>query len=182
MGNLRELARVAATPGVNEVFSSTVDKLSADVDTKIKEAHSNTQVAIDNAVSALEGATQNALAFKETADAADQTWFNCVRVEKSMLESVEHADKALADSRSAVTEPCQDQDDKARFSWKPEEDLAFECDISVHDNCDTQLASYRSQMKTLFGELQEDVKEAGSEYAEAKRLCDNAKQDVVRKQ
>jgi len=183
MSNLRELARVAVTPGVNEVFSSTVDKLSADVETKIKEAHSNTQVAINNAVSALEDATNNALALKDTADASDQTWFNCVRVEKSMLESVEHADEALAKSRSAVTEPCQTQEDKAKFNWKAnEEDLAFECDISIHDNCDTQLASYRSQVNNLFEELEEDVKEAGSEYAEAKHLCERARADVVRKQ
>merc|ERR1719422_3001792 len=183
MSNLRELARVAATAGVTEVFSSTVDKLRADVETKIKEAHSNTQVAINNAVIALEDATKNALALKQTADATDQTWFNCVRVENSMLESVEHADKALAKSRSAVTEPCQDQEDKAKFSWKAEEDdLAFECDISIHDNCDTQLASYRSQVNNLFEELEEDVKEAGSEYAEAKHLCERARADVVRKQ
>jgi hypothetical protein len=183
MSNLRELARAAATPGVNEVFSSTVDTLSADVETKIKEAHSNTQVAINNAVIALEDATKNALALKDTADTADQTWFNCVRVEKSMLESVEHADKALAKSRSAVTEPCQEQEDKARFNWKAqEEDLAFECVISIHDNCDTQLVSYRSQMNSLVEELKEDVKEAGSEYAEAKQRCERARQDVVRKQ
>jgi len=183
MSNLRELARVAATPGVNEVFSSTVDKLSADVETKIKESHSNTQVAINNAVIALEDATKNALALKDTADAADQTWFNCVRVEKSMLESVEHADTALAKSRSAVTEPCQEQEDKAKFSWKAEEDnLAFECDISIQDNCDAQLASYRSQINNMFEELEEDVKEAGSEYADAKHRCERAHADVVRKQ
>merc|ERR1719210_3085918 len=134
MGNLRELARVAATPGINEVFSSTVDKLSADVETKIKESHSKTQNAINNAVMTLEDATKNVLALKQTADATDQTWFNCVRVERSMLESVEHAEVALAKSRSAVTEPCQEQQDKAKFNWKAEEeDLAFECDISIHD-------------------------------------------------
>jgi len=183
MGKLRELARVAKTPGVSEVFSSTVDKLTADVETKIKEGHSNTQVAIDNAVKALEGATTNAVTLKQTADSADQTWFNCVRVEKSMLEAVEHADKALAKSRSAVAEPCQEQQDKAKFNWKAEEeDLAFECDISTHDNCDAQLASYKSQINSLFEELEEDVKEAGREYDEAKQRCDRAKQDVVRKQ
>jgi hypothetical protein len=183
MSNLRELARVAATPGVTDVFTSTVDKLSADVETKIKEGHSNTQVAINNAVIALEDATKNALALKDTADASDQTWFNCVRVEKSMLQSVEHADTALAKSRSGVTEPCQDQEDKAKFSWKAEEDnLAFECVISTQDNCDAQLASYRSQIDNMFEELEEDVKEAGSEYAEAKHLCERARADVVRKQ
>jgi len=183
MGNLRELARVAATPGVNEVFSSTADKLSADVETKIKESHSNTQIAINNAVIALEDATKNALALKQTADATDQTWFNCVRVEKSMLESVEHADEALAKSRSGVTEPCQEQQDKAKFNWKAEEeDLAFECDVSIHDNCDSQLASYTSQINNMFEELEEDVKEAGSEYADAKLRCEKAREDVVRKQ
>merc|ERR1719210_3254272 len=154
MSNLRELAHVAATPGVTEVFSSTVDKLDADVQTKIKEAHSNTQVAINNAVSALEDATKNALALKQTADAADQTWFNCVRVEKSMLEAVEHADQALAKSRSGVAEPCQEQQDKSKFNWKAEvEDLAFECDVSIHGNCDAQLASYKTQINSLFEEL-----------------------------
>lgn len=183
MGNLRELARVAATPGINEVFSSTVNKLSADVETKIKESHSKTQNAINNAVMTLEDATKNVLALKQTADATDQTWFNCVRVERSMLESVEHAEAALAKSRSAVTEPCQEQQDKAKFNWKAEEeDLAFECDISIHDNCDSQLASYKSQINTLFEELEQDVKEAGSDYNDAKLRCEKARQDVVRKQ
>jgi hypothetical protein len=183
MGNLRELARAAVTPGVKEVFSSTVDKLSTDVETNIKEGHSKTQIAINNAVNALESATTNALALKQTADATDQSSFNCVRVEKSLLESVEHADKALAKSRSAVTEPCQEQEDKASFNWEAkEEDVAFVCDVSIHDNCDSQLASYKSQLQTLFQELQQDVKEAGSEYAEAKLRCEKAREDVVRKQ
>jgi len=183
MGNLRELARAAVTPGVKEAFSSTVDKLNTDVETKIKESHSKTQIAINNAVNALESATKNALALKQTADATDQSWFNCVRVEKSLLESVEHADKALAKSRSAVTEPCQEQQDKAQFNWEAkEEDVAFVCDVSIHDNCDSQLASYKSQIQTLFQELQQDVKEAGSEYSEAKLRCEKAREDVLRKQ
>merc|ERR1719210_1494361 len=183
MGNLRELARIAKTPGVSDVFSSTADKLTREVETKIKDGHARTQTAIDDAVKALGDATTNAMSLKQTADAADQTWFNCVRVEKSMLESVEHAEAALAKSRSAVAEPCQEQQDKAKFNWKAEEeDLAFECDISTHDNCDAQLASYKSQINSLFEELEEDVKEAGREYDEAKQRCDRAKQDVVRKQ
>lgn len=90
---------------------------------------------------------------------------------------------ALAKARSAVNEPCQDQEDKKHLSWSPQEgDFAFECDISVHDNCDSQLQSYGAQVVEIFNGLQLDVEEGGDAYAEAKHACDTAKADVVKKQ
>jgi len=176
------LARSGVTPGVADQFSSSIGKLE-EVDKKIKAGFQNAQTALDQKISALGTATDEAVKSKAAAGESDNSHFQCVRVEKAMLEHAEQKDRDLQKARSAVTEPCQQQEDLTKFSWSADADaLEFECDISVSDNCDAQLTAYRSQVTNLFNELEFDTKEAGDAYAAAKKRCDAAKADVVRKQ
>jgi len=179
---IRALTHDGVTPGVADQFSSAIGKLE-EGDKKIKAGFQSAQTALDQKMSALGGATDEAVASKTGADESDNSHFQCVRVEKAMLEHAEQRERELQKSRSAVTEPCQEQDDLTKFSWSTDADaLNFQCDISVSDNCDAQLTAYRAQIATLFEELELDTQEAGDKYSAAKKRCDAAKADVVRKQ
>jgi len=189
VGNIKQLKEEISalvhggvTPGVADQFSSSIDKMK-ESDEKIKAGFQSAQTAVEQKISALESATDEAVASKAGADDSDNSHFQCVRVEKAMLEHAEQKDRELQKARSAVTEPCQEQEDLTKFSWSANaDDLAFHCDISVSDNCDAQLTAYRAQLASVFNELEFDTQEAGDKYSAAKKRCDAAKADVVRKQ
>jgi len=187
LANLKLLTSQRITPGatdsLNEILTRVIGEIEANVESKIKTGHADTQKAINDSIADLQSATSQAVDRKSEADAADKAWSDCVRAEKAARVAVEEAEAALAKSRSNVNEPCQLQDDRAPYEWTPRaEQLKFVCDISQHGNCDEQMKNYRSQIGNMMGALRSDVSAKVASYTEAKQACDAAKADSVEKQ
>jgi len=182
MGTLQELARADLTPGVVGEFTTIVGRLNQEVETRIRDGHAKTQEAVDNNIAELQNTSTAAVNLKKEADISDNDWYECVANEKSLLYFAEVAAEELSKANDAVVAPCKLQEDRDGFAWtrKPGQ-LAFECDISIHDNCDAQLQSYNSQIDHMVLLMKNDVQEAGELYAQAKSACDSAKATVVRK-
>jgi len=172
-----------ATDSLNEILHKVISEIEQNVESKIKSGHVNTQYAIDERIADLRSGTSQAVDRKVEADDADNAWFNCVRNEKAALVAVEEAERALAQSRSEVNEPCQLQEDRSAFSFKVDKDkLKFYCDIAEYGNCDEQLKNYKSQITNMRSALQYDMNVKEQSYKRAKQRCDAAKADLVEKQ
>lgn len=182
MGTLQDLARAELTPGVVGEFTTIVGRLNQEVETRIRDGHTKTQEAIDNTIADLENTTSAAVNLKKAADMSDNDWYECVASEKSLLHFAEVAAEELKKANEAVIAPCQLQQDRDGYAWNRKSgQLAFECDISTHDNCDSQLQSYNAQIDHMVLLMKNEVQEAGELYAQAKAACDSAKATVVRK-
>jgi hypothetical protein len=182
MGTLQDLARAELTPGVVGEFTTIVGRLNQEVETRIRDGHTKTQEAIDNTIADLENTTTAAVNLKMAADMSDNDWYECVASEKSLLHFAEVAAEELKKANEAVIAPCKLQEDRDGYAWdRKSGQLAFECDISIHDNCDSQLQSYNSQIDHMVLLMKNEVQEAGELYAQAKAACDSAKATVVRK-
>jgi len=187
LAEIKAIANQHITPGatesLNEALTTVIAEIQRDVEPKIKAGHASTQAEIDKRINALNAATAQAVQGKETADAADRTWFECVQEEKAMREAIEDAESTLAQARSDTNEPCQQQEDRAPFEWAPDAaKLKFVCDISEHGNCDLQMKNYQSQIDNMMAGLRIEVDAKVASYTEAKEACDAAKADVVKKQ
>jgi len=182
MGTLQDLSRAELTPGVVGEFSTIVERLNQEVETRIKAGHAKTQEALDSSIAELQNTTTTAVNLKKAADMADNAWYECVASEKSLLHFAEVAAEELRKAQAAQVAPCQLQEDRDGFSWsRTSKHLAFECDISIHDNCDAQLQNYNSQIDHMILLMKNDVQEAGELWAEAFHACNSAKATVVRK-
>merc|ERR1719433_1383089 len=111
LSNLKLLAAQGVTPGatdsLNEILTRVINEIEADVETKIKSGHRDTQAEIDRRIGKVKSTTTVVVERKSEADAADQAWSNCVRDEKAARVAVEEAEAALAKSRSNIEEPCK---------------------------------------------------------------------------
>jgi len=187
LSNLKLFAGQRVTPGAtdsfNEILTRVINQIEADVESKIKSGHADTQAEIDRRIGNVKSTTTVVVERKSEADANDKDWSDCVRAEKAARVAVEEAEAALANSRSNINEPCQLQDDRAPYEWTPNpEKLKFVCDISQSGNCDQQLKNYESQIGNMMAGLRSDVDAKVAAYTEAKQACDAAKADAVEKQ
>jgi len=187
LSNLKLFAGQRVTPGAtdsfNEILTRVINEIEADVESKIKSGHADTQAEIDRRIGNVKSTTTVVVERKSEADANDKDWSDCVRAEKAARVAVEEAEAALANSRSNINEPCQLQDDRAPYEWTPNpEKLKFVCDISQSGNCDQQLTNYESQIGNMMAGLRSDVDAKVAAYTEAKQACDAAKADAVEKQ
>merc|ERR1719210_1861681 len=110
----------------------------------LKASFQSMQGDVVSAIDGLTTSTETLLDKDRSAHERDNTWFNCVGEEREMLEKVEDADTALEASRSAVTEPCHLQADRAPYSSGAVDIPSFDCDISQEGNCDNQLQNFKT--------------------------------------
>merc|ERR1719384_894088 len=187
LSNLKLIAGQRVTPGAtdsfNQILTRVINEIEADVESKIKSGHADTQAEIVRRIGNVKSTTTVVVERKSEADAKDKDWSDCVRAEKAARVAVEEAEAALAKSRSNIDEPCQLQDDRAPYEWTPDaEKLKFVCDISQNGNCDQQLKNYDSMIKNMMDGLRSDVAAKVAAYTEAKQACDAAKADAVQKE
>lgn len=186
MGEIRALASQAYTPGVDdslqESLSTVVSDIEQNVESKLIAAFVSMQSEVDSAIAGLEASTMSVVEKSATAIDWDNSWFNCVRQEKSMLAGAEAAEEALQSSRSSVTEPCQLQEDRASYANSPLDTPNFHCDISEQGNCDAQVENFRLQVSSMIDGVVSDLRAKQELYNEAKGECDAANADVVEKQ
>jgi len=185
--NLKLLASQRVTPGakdsLNEILLKVLNDIDENVQSKIKSGHTDTQSAINQRIADLRSATTQAVDRKGDADAADNTWYNCVRAERGAKVAIEEAEKELAQSRSDTNEPCQVKEDRSPYSWKSNPNsLKFYCDIAQYGNCDEQIQNYRYQIQNMAAGLRSDVAYKKQSFNEAKKRCDAAKAVVIEKQ
>jgi len=182
------ISKFAITPGVttslNEALNNVILELEQNVESKIKDGHQATQVAIDESIDQVQQKTDTAVEQKADADGKDSTWFNCVRSEQANRIAIEAAETALADSRTLETEKCQEQEDARLFDWQvpASYDFAFACDFQESGNCDQQLVNYQSQIDEMVAGLNSELNAAKEKFTVAKQGCDDAKADHVQKQ
>jgi len=183
---MSQLLSMIATPGatdsLNDALQTAISEIEGSVEPMIKSAHEETQQAIDERISALESSTGKAVERKQTANTEDDEWFNCVRDEKAKKEAVEDAETALQNSRNSETVACQLQEDRKDFSWKSSEVFEFSCNFASDGTCDSQLATFESQMNDMLSGLRSELDESVRLYEEAAAGCEQAKADTVAKQ
>jgi len=182
------ISKFAYTPGatssMNEALTNVIHELEQNVESKIKDGHQATQVAIDASIDEVQQTTDTAVEKKADADGKDGTWFNCVQSEKDMRIAIEAAEKAEEDARTFETEQCQLQEDARLFNWQVPSsyDFAFACDFLEEGNCDQQLTNHQTQINGMVAELNSEFNAAQDSFTAAKKGCDDAKADHVQKQ
>jgi len=165
-------------PALNEALSKVVTEIERIVDKKIKEDHQNTQVAIDEKVQAIRAHTQEAKARHEDAVKLDKEWFECVAEEKNKLELVEQAERAVADSRAALDEPCQRKEDTSDYSIDLGPDkFVFQCDKTQDSNCSAAFGSFNQNVESLLSDLKSRKTAATAAYQQATDDCQKANDD-----
>jgi len=180
--NLRTLVTPGATESLNEVLTKVIGDIEANVESRIKAGHVDTQTALKTRIDELNLATTHAVDQKKTSDELDRGWFNCVADEKAKKVAVEEAEAALAAAQKAQIAPCQLQEDRKMFSFEANPDsLSFVCNIATHGNCDPQLQNYEAQVESMLQGLESDAAAAEKRWQEAKAACDAAKAEVVAK-
>jgi hypothetical protein len=177
-------AMVGITPGakgaMDTALQGVITDIEANVETMIREQHTSTQGALDTALQALSTATDTALEAKTLANSADNAFVACIETEKGRLAAVEGAQASLVAAQEAKIQPCADQDAAAPYSKEfSENDLVFECDISIRGNCDGPLADFTGRVNSLLTGLEADVSSATGVYTAAKGRCDSAKAAIV---
>jgi len=185
--NIQSLASQLITPGasdsLNSALTTVIGEIEQTVDTKLHASFQGMQSAVDSAIDSLDASTSVTVDRKTTADTDDDSWFNCVRAEKTMLEAVEQADRDLQSARDSVTEPCQQQEDRTKFEESSlDVPTTFTCDHSESGDCDAQLQNFETQVNGMVESLTNDVNAQQQLYNEAKAACDAAQADVVAKQ
>lgn len=175
------------TPGaidsLNAQLESVVSQIEQDVETKIKSGFLDTQNYITSSITALTNATDTAVDRKAAADLADNTWFDCVSMEKAKREAIEAAEVALEVAENSTVAPCQLQVDRSPFAYDPTvgADWGFACDNEA-GTCDENLQNYNSTIQGMLSTLKSDISTAAAAWSEAKQACDAANADVVAKQ
>jgi len=186
LSNIQSLASQLITPGVsdslNSALATVIGEIEQSVESKLHTQFQSIQTAVDSAIDRLDASTIIAVERKATADSDDDSWFNCVRAEKAMLEGVEQANRDLQSARDSVTEPCQQQQDRTMFEKTSLEQPTFTCDHSESGNCDAQLQNIQMQVNGIVEGLKNDVNAQQQLYNEAKAACDAAHADVAQKQ
>jgi len=185
LGTLRELGQ--ETPGLeqslNDLLAMAIQDIQANVSSPIVAAHHRTNEEITLKISALDAATQTAVAQKTIADQDDNAWFACVGDEKAARKAVEDADAALVQARGEVEEPCRQQEERRSFSAAEPTPPVFEdCDVSLQGNCDAQVENFQSQVNSILESLKLDLAADQASYIEAKERCDAANANVVSKE
>merc|ERR1719491_1528344 len=96
MNNLRQLAVQSETPGVlgegnalNTALEAVIKDIEDNVEVHIIAGHNASQSAVDQTILAVESASNNAADQKDTADKADEAWFQCVGVEQTKKVAIE---------------------------------------------------------------------------------------------
>jgi len=176
LDNIRMLA--SETPGQTEALNAALAKviaeIKANVDAKITGGFDATEAAIVTAISNLEAATNSALTKKAQADQADQTWFECIRVEKSKRLAFENAVAVEGDANANLVKPCADQEGSSMFdsSLNPGE---FACDFQMGDTCNQQFDAYTAMVNDLVDGLASRSAGASLIWNNFKNECDAAK-------
>jgi len=180
------ISKLAWTEGAAESLQEAIDevvkRLDLDVTTKIKSDHQETQTALDNAISALDGTTKSALQHKATADTNDGSWLDCIRQEKAAREDIEAAEAAVIAARDAKVAPCQAREDAREFTFEPTEVDKIVCDHSEDGHCDLQLQNFDNTLTDMVQSLKDarDAKEAI--YVAANNACDAATAELASKE
>jgi len=172
------------TPGAKRAMDAALQAVITDIETNvetlIRQQHVATQGALDSALQALSTATDVALGAKTLADSADSAFVTCIETEKGRLAAVEGAQATLVAAQDAKVQPCAEQDAAAPYSKEfSENDLVFECDISIQGNCDGPLEAFTERVNGLLTGLENDVTDATRVYTAAKGRCDSAKAAIV---
>jgi len=176
LDNIRMLA--AATPGqteaLNDALTQVILEIEQNVDVKIRAAFSESQAAAVTAINDLDAETVKALAQKALATQADETWFQCIEVEKSRRVDVE---AALAAENQAIADaiaPCQQQEDSKMFETDPSVANSLVCDFEDATDCSTKYGEYTNIVNGIVSKLKTDVQQATQTWTNNKNACDSA--------
>jgi len=183
LSNLRLLASI--TPGqsdsLNTALTKVIADITADVDSKIINGFAGTQSSINTKISDLDLQTKVAVEKKVAADNADTVWFNCVDKERELRINIEAANAAEISSRSNSLEACQVEEDSRGF----EQSITltkFTCDISQNQNCNEQVANYRTVVEGMVTSLTSDFEGAQKVHNDAHLACVASQDDLASKQ
>merc|ERR1719384_642453 len=165
---------------MDAALHNVIAEIEGNVETKIRRDFESTQAAINAAATSLTDTTNTAVAAHAAAVTADETLVACIATEQSKLAAVEAAEATLAAAREARIQPCAEQDAAAPYSKEfAEQDLVFECDISIAGNCDGPLEEFEQRVNSLLSDLEEDVASSTAVFTAAKARCDAAKAAIV---
>lgn len=167
------------TPGakkaMDEALGNVIKDIEDTVQFKIVADHNETQIAIDKRLSSLKTATEAAVAEKQLADDADKSFLSCREEEKDKLGLYETAQSVFEEAKQNQTAPCAEQIASAPYKKEfAEDNLTFECDISIAGNCDSPLAIFKTRLDGLISGLETDVSDKTDIFKAAKGRCDAA--------
>jgi len=193
MNNLHALASQSDTPGavdsLNTALASVITLIEENVESKIRDAHTQAQAAVDKTIDELKSATADALAQKAEANGNDNSWFDCVAVEKTKREIIEQAEQNLQQSETNQVQPCQHfvQDGTGgpapaeSFNLEPKLNV-FECDVSQGE-CVAKLEEYEAnEVQQLLASVHSELVAKKEVYTADRAACDAALADVLAKQ
>jgi len=171
------------TPGAMEGLSETIDKvvgeIQSGVDAKIKAAQQSDQSSINSLIGALTESAAELVEDKSAADTADQTWNDCMVLEKRDLTAWEKEQTNLKGARSNQIMPCQQEVDTEPYEWHAStHTFDFSCDISAAGNCDEQLQKLETLMTEMQTKAQGSMDTAVSTHKSWTGKCNDAKNAV----
>jgi len=169
------------TPGVKGGLDDALDKVIAEMQTKvdalIKQAHSDDQTTINNAVDTLSMAATDLVGQKSKADSADAMWIGCVGSEHGDLKQWEAEQQSLKGARSDQIEPCQQEADAEPFAWTAEV-ASLTCDLSQDAGCANALQEFNDQTARQLAAAESSVTAATEKHLKWKTACTEAKDAV----
>jgi len=188
LAQISQYAEEAVSPGAEDKYAASlkdvVSKIEFQIESKIVQAQTATRGKLDTLFKALSAANAAADAAKESADAADKTWFACAADEQAKKQAAEAAEKSLSSSRSNENEVCQLQQDNKGFAFDGAGKYTkkFECDFSQGD-CDAKLQAFSDgAIKKMEQDAAAAMAKDTTNYNSLKATCDTKKQERVKAQ
>jgi len=174
---IEELAQ--QTPGAGDSYKESLTKsikaIEDEVEQKIKDGQSATQVKIENEIEKYETANEAVDQNKANATQADTSLYKCVEEEKANKEAIEAAQVRLADAQAKEEKACQAQQDARGFSYTPDAQLGYSCDLGVNGDCGGKHNNMVEQMQKLEEAANKELSAERAEYQRLKAACDSAK-------
>jgi len=166
-----------AISNLNDALAKVIEDITTNVDSMIISGFNATQVAIDNSVSELEGATTTAGTSKGAANDIDETWFSCISEEKGLNVGIETAQTELTNAGIDKVAPCDAKTDSQDFESDPNEggteQWAFTCDFTV-GNCDANMDAYEIKVDGMLNTMSSNAAGASVTYNGNRVLCETA--------
>jgi len=163
----------AVEQDVDAALKAAMQKIEAEVETKIKRGQEQSQQRLDEAYGNYERAATELQQTKGRADAADKAWYECIEEEQAQQQAIEAAQTAAAGAQRNQRQACQLMKDIDDFQFKPATAAPkFACEVAVQEDCQTKLAEFERQVAQMESEAASSLQEDMRKYATAKADCE----------
>lgn len=166
-----QLAEDEVTPGstdaLNKALDGVIKQIGERVDKKIIQDHKETNAEIGRRVGKLVSKTTDSVNRMEEAKTSDQTWVDCVGVEKEKMVQSEEAIQKVEQEKTEYARIKGVRNKKEKFEWPHFTRPVYQCQLTSDRKCGAELGRFSHTVSDILTVGEQKANQADSDFQAA---------------